>query len=749
VLYLFSVKKALVILLLFVSVRLFATHIVGGELIYDFLGKDANGKDIYRITLKVYRDCVNGQAPFDGPFGGAARALLTIIGNGRDTLVDIGAPVITKVPPSINSKCMQSPYTCVEEGIYTYTLVLPPATGGYSLIYQRCCRNNTIVNLIRPGDQGSTYYTHIPGPEAVAGNSSPRFKKFPPLFLCNNLPFYFDHAATDPDGDILLYGLAGSFNGLDACCPALGSNPSSSSNCMNLPSSCPKIAPPPPYAGLNYSSPFNATYPVASNPSLTIDPITGKLTGKPNMLGQFVVCIEVREFRNGQLIGVHFRDFQFNIASCQVSVLSDLADQVYKCVGNLITFTNQSVSNTGDLTFKWDFGVPEVSDDTSNVTDPTFFYKDTGQYVVTLIGNPGKECSDTVRKFFYVYPVLDVSMAANAPQCLKNNSFNFDAGGTFRSECKFDWTFGPAATPSVDLNRHAKNISFDKAGKYYVMLRAKQFICTDSIIDTVRVIPRPLAEIGTPPTGTCMPATITFSNFSKSSEPIRHYWTFNNGFKSENKDPVQTFYRSGNYSATLTVISDAICKDTSIASISHVTIFPKPVAGFTFYPRITTILDPLVFIKSTSEAGLAYDYDFGDGTSASYHNVEHVYYDYGNYILTQYVTNEFGCKDSAQDIVQILPEHRFWIPSAFTPNNDSKNDVFSPVLIGVSQYELQVFDRWGKLLWETQNPLEGWNGKYRGEECKQDVYVWKVRYKDVLHNETFNKSGHVTLVKDL
>jgi len=186
-----------------------------------------------------------------------------------------------------------------------------------------------------------------------------------------------------------------------------------------------------------------------------------------------------------------------------------------------------------------------------------------------------------------------------------------------------------------------------------------------------------------------------------------------------------------------------------MTSINTVTIFPLPVAGFSFYPRVTTILDPIVFIRSTAGPGLTYDYFFGDGTGSSYHNAEHVYYDYGNYTITQYVTNEFGCRDSAQDIVQILPEHRFWIPSAFTPNNDSKNDVFAPVLIGVSQYHLEVFDRWGTLLWETQNPLEGWNGTYKGEACKQDVYVWKVRYKDVLHNETFDKTGRVTLIKDL
>ena len=741
-------KKALAIFLLFLSVNLFATHIVGGELIYDFLGKDANGKDIYRITLKVYRDCLNGQAPFDGP-GEATQAWLTILGNGRDTVVNIGGPVITKVPPSINSNCIQAPYTCVEEGIYTYTLALEPAAGGYSLIYQRCCRNNTILNLIDPGTQGSTYYAHIPGPEDAIENSSPRYSKFPPLFLCNNLPFFFDHSAVDPDGDILLYSLAGSINGLDQCCPGLDPNGLiTPQNCPNPPAFCPKIAPPPPYVGVNYLAPFDPSYPVASNPSLTIDPITGKLTGKPNMLGQFVVCIQVQEFRNGKLIGVHFRDFQFNIAPCVVSVISDMADQVFRCIGNVITFTNQSVGDKA-LTYKWDFGVPSLLNDTSNAFEPTFTYQDTGQYVVTLIGNPGKDCSDTMRKTFYVYPPLDIKFPYNQPQCVKANTFDFKTEGTHLPSCKFFWEFGPEATPSVTTVRDPKNVRFDTSGKFFVKLVATQLTCRDSFIDSVRVIPRPVAKIGTPPFAQCVPATLTFSNTSSSRDPMKTLWEFNDGKRSEEKDYLKVFTRSGVYSASLTIITDGICKDTSRTSVSHVTIFPLPVAGFSFYPRVTTILDPIVFIKSTAGPGLTYDYTFGDGMGSSYHNAEHVYFDYGNYTITQYVTNEFGCKDSAQDIVQILPEHRFWIPSAFTPNNDSKNDIFYPVLIGVSQYHLQVFDRWGSLLWETENPLEGWNGMYHGEECKQDVYVWKVRYKDVLHNETFEKNGHVTLIKDL
>ena len=147
-----------------------ATHIVGGEMIYDDLG---GGN--YRITLKVYRDCFNGIPPFDGQGGNSGPAYITVYDGFQNVIsvIDIGSPTVTIVPPAINNPCILTPNNvCVEQGIYTYTLSLPPIAGGYYIVYQRCCRNGTILNIVTPGFVGSTYYTHIPGPEVVTINNS-------------------------------------------------------------------------------------------------------------------------------------------------------------------------------------------------------------------------------------------------------------------------------------------------------------------------------------------------------------------------------------------------------------------------------------------------------------------------------------------------------------------------------------------------------------------------------------------------
>ena len=223
-------KKFVFIFLLFLSLRNSATHIVGGEIIYDYLGNNA-----YKITLKIYRDC-SSTTGFDGVPGINGQVIPAIVSimdlNGLpvDTL-DMGAPIITKIPPTINNHCIQTPNNvCVEEGVYTKTVTLQPKAGGYFVVYQRCCRNTTVLNLLLSGTQGSTYYTKIPGPELAVNNSSPRFKNFPPIFLCNNLAFNFNHAATDPDGDLLVYSICPPFIGLDGCCPYMTVPPPSAAS---------------------------------------------------------------------------------------------------------------------------------------------------------------------------------------------------------------------------------------------------------------------------------------------------------------------------------------------------------------------------------------------------------------------------------------------------------------------------------------------------------------------------------------
>jgi gliding motility-associated-like protein len=720
-------------------------------MIYDNLG---GGN--YRITLKVYRDCINGLAPFDGDGNNAATAYITVY-TGSDSLIgvyDIGAPVITQVPPAFNNPCVLAPNTvCIQQGVYTKTLNLPPKAGGYYVVYQRCCRNGTILNIVTPGLVGSTYFATIPGPELNGVNSSPRFKNLPPIYVCNSLNFSFDHSATDPDGDQLVYSICSPFQGLDGCCPTLSSgSPIASSSCPSPPAQCTTAAPPQPYSPIIFSSPYTSAYPIASNPAFSINPATGILSGTPNLNGQWVFGICVQEFRNNQLIATHYRDFQITVFNCIVTTIASVPEDGFnKCRGLTVTFGNNSTTSSPiPLTYFWDFGVQNITNDTSNIATPTYAYPDTGKYVITLVVNPGKPCTDTVKKTVFVYEKYEVSFPKNTKQCFKNNSFNFMAMGDNLSPSTFTWNFTPIATPSISNLQNPTNINFSQPGNYVVKLIAQQRTCFDTVIDTVKIFYPPKAKINNLPTTLCDPATVAFSNGSSGDFPMSYFWQFSNGNTSNAYEPVQVFSPPGVYGATLTALTQSICVDTSVVSVKNVTVNPSPYAGFTFSPQVTSIFDPEITINNmASWDAVSWSYLFGDGSGSLFPYEKHVYQEYGNYIIKQTVTNAFGCSDTISQLVRILPEYRFWIPNAFTPDENLLNDYFMPIAIGVINYEFEIFDRWGERIFKTNNPKQGWNGYFKGQECKQDVYVWRITFKNVVTEKDEVHYGHVSLLKNL
>ncbi len=377
----------LIFLLVILSLKSFATHIVGGEVYYDCLGGNN-----YKITLKLYRDCFNGIPPFDNP---ASVFIFNSAGIFIDSL-EIPAPSSVFLPFPLTHPCLVPPTNiCVEEAIYEVIVNLPPLAGGYNLSYQRCCRNGTILNLILPGNVGSTYMAHIPDPAIAVCNSSPRYNNFPPIFLCAGVPLNFDHSATDLDSDSLYYELCDAFTGLDPSCPILGA-----AALLNG-GACPTIASPPPYPLVPWLAPYSGTNPMSSSPMIAVNPTTGMLTGTPNMVGQWVVAVCVSEFRNGILIDVNKRDFQFNVVECGIPVASIPILQPF-CFGSPSNFSQNSINA---ITYHWDFGDTLTSIDTSNIQSPTWTYTNTGTFNLTLIVNPGTPCTDTANLLVTVNPV--------------------------------------------------------------------------------------------------------------------------------------------------------------------------------------------------------------------------------------------------------------------------------------------------------------------------------------------------------
>jgi gliding motility-associated-like protein len=711
--------------LLILSFKSFATHIVGGEIFYDHIG----GND-YRITLKLYRDCFLGAAPYDNP-------ATIFIFNSSGSLVDsveIPFPGSVVLPSTINNPCFIPPTdVCVEEAIYQAVVTLPPVSGGYDLMYQRCCRNNSILNIINPGDVGSTYMAHIPDASLATSNSSPHYTNFPPIFICSGVPLNFNHAATDADGDSLYYEFCDPFTGLDPSCPILGIQAGT----------CPALGSPPPYATVPWLSPYSASYPLSSSPALNIDSQTGVITGTPNTIGQWVVGVCVSEYRNGVLLDVNKRDFQFNVVDCPNLPVASIPEQSQFCNGYNVNFTQNSVNA---FTYHWDFGDPLSTADTSSLDAPSWTYADSGAYTVTLIINPGSLCVDTQTSVFYIYPLLDPLYVAPVGECIYENSFNFNGGGTYSSGAVFDWDFGASALPSNSNLLNPSNVVYSQPGTYPVIFTVSENGCSKSHTDSIEVYPKPTAFYTVASEVICELSPVQFNDSSVSDSPLTYSWNFGNGTTSTLEDPVVEFASPGLYITTLSVTSEKGCKDT-FQLPNPIDVKASPVAGFSLTPQITSIFDSKITAIDQSIFSSTCQIFWGDGSLSNSCDSTHSYSVPGNYSVMQVVVNELDCRDTAYQDVTIQQEFLFWIPNAFTPDENALNDSFKPVIYGVRDYRFSIFDRWGRKLFETSDTTQGWNGFYKKELCKSDTYVYKVSFVDNVQNDFHQFVGRVTLLQ--
>lgn len=349
--------------LIFTNVAsIWATHIVGGDFFYRKLGNNQ-----YQVTMKLYIDCENGNP---SAIQSDATAIISIWNAGNNNLIRL--ETFTRTGPKrlnkLHYKCLIPPQdVCVDEYVYTKTLSIDPGSDGVVLAFQRCCRNNSITNIVIPESTGATYWVQIPGTDITTNNSSAVFKELPPNYLCTDAPLKFDHSATDVDGDSLIYELYQPYLGADRDQP----RPDNGAN-GNLKS--------PPFSTFTWKSPYYTSNQMGGNPILSINRFTGELTVTPKTVGQFVIGIKVKEYRKGVLVGETLRDYQMNVKNCTFDLFAAFAAPIYSC-SDTVSFENRSYKATD---YRWDFGDPTTQADTSNLKNPSYIYPGDGDYKVTL-----------------------------------------------------------------------------------------------------------------------------------------------------------------------------------------------------------------------------------------------------------------------------------------------------------------------------------------------------------------------------
>jgi gliding motility-associated-like protein len=172
----------------------------------------------------------------------------------------------------------------------------------------------------------------------------------------------------------------------------------------------------------------------------------------------------------------------------------------------------------------------------------------------------------------------------------------------------------------------------------------------------------------------------------------------------------------------------------------------EPLADFTYanFPEGNF----QIFFNDQSEHGIEFNWDFGDGESGSGPDIIHQYPDSGTYLVRLIMKDEDQCLDTVLKEVNVLPELSLFIPSAFTPNGDGKNDILIGSSHGVDEAELMIFDRWGGMIFKTNDPKSlAWDGKTSdGKAAPQGAYVYLISARN-LAGKSIKKKGSITLIR--
>lgn len=385
-------------------------------------------------------------------------------------------------------------------------------------------------------------------------------------------------------------------------------------------------------------------------------------------------------------------------------------------------------------------------------------------YNVSLSVTSDRGCVTTISKPIEIYPKPSVSIN-NSVSCFnKITNFSVTTLPGSGSVTSWNWDFN-SFIATIEATGQTTNFVFPAAGSQTIALITEtNFGCRDTIKKVLYVdyVPSPLFTVDNP--AGCPSHCVTFTDFTLPI-PAPGFnadwkWVFGDGSEihSSSGNPQAHCYNNlsssalQSYDVKLVVTTSRGCKDSLIKN-NYITVYPKPNADFDVNPNPTNVLTPLVNFTNLSTDFNKWWWSFGDGSNRDSINLNPTHFyngdNAGYYTSALVVQNSYGCLDTAIRVIEVQPEFTFYIPNSFTPENgDGINDVFTGMGIGIEKYEMWIFDRWGAMIYYTDDIRKGWNGKVQGKpnEVKIDVYVWKVNLVDVFAKK-HNYIGHVTVIR--
>jgi gliding motility-associated-like protein len=452
-----------------------------------------------------------------------------------------------------------------------------------------------------------------------------------------------------------------------------------------------------------------------------------------------------------------------NLAAVKIAFnLSGVASSIRASILGVTNDTTGCVPLTVDFRdtiglgkkYIWNFGdgSPEETTTTPNLSHT---FAAVGDYRVSLTSIDSSKCNISDVAFTTIRVRSDKAILDFVPRKLEPcDAFNYEFSnisyvspeGKSFTPTSFTWDFGdktPVVAAGTEIQRH----TYPAPGVYNVTLELTDTsFCNAPVKLTkqLRISTNVNADFQTPKRG-CAPYNAVFENTSAGGQQF--FWDFGDGTTSTDITPVHLYPTPGTFTIRLRAVDSATCNFEDTTSFTII-VSSQPVASFTYSPVPPQENTPVDFVN-TSTGASNFRWEFGDGEIlqvASAQNVQHTYNETKKYNACLIALNAVGCPDTVCQSLQAKVLPLLDVPNAFTPNGDGVNDKVFVRGFGIIKMTWRVYNRWGAVVFETNDRTQGWDGTYKGALQPKEVYhyILDVEYSD---NTRFTKRGDITLLR--
>ena len=509
--------------------------------------------------------------------------------------------------------------------------------------------------------------------------------------------------------------------------PTVGLSSSTAANpIVNLPNT----------TGAPITQTYTVTTSLASNSGLcpTTDQIVVTVFPEFNSTINQTVCDGSPYNFNGQLItqsglyidsllSIHgcdsIKNLNVTLSAEPVFTLSDTTI----CIGNSLTLAPQGVGGTYNYT--WTPQMAPTSATGAMTWNPTI----SNEFFLLATNNDG--CTHLDSLDLTVNPLPNMGLVASAQALCPNENLTLTASGA----ATYSWS-GPGVTNSTG---NTQSIIPTGTGTFQAIGYTAAG-CVDSIQTSFTLYPKPIITL-TPDQEICLGKMASMTVIGADT----YSWDPSNLVGSQ-------VYVSPSVTSTYQVIgfNQFNCSDTAV---SIVTVRPNPVALIGADPYFLTSDSPIVTFSNLSTGQVISTWDFDDGNVLQEVSAPFEYqypFAEGNYNVSLLVESQYGCLDSITQLIQVKGDVIYYVPNSFTPDGDEHNNMFTPVFTSGFEplsYQLDVYDRWGELMFTSQNPQIGWDGYLNFVKCQEGMYAYNIRFIETKSGEYKSISGNINLLK--